>query len=378
MIDTASISIDQIRQHGLPAATFRNKDIYQQECDAILKNGWASIGCGQQILNSGDILPAQLFGQSLIALRNKDGEIGVFHNICRHKAAPLVDEPCNKRALMCPYHKWSFNMSGELINAPLYFGNKKQKMSAEDKADKGLIPVRFAIWWDIIFVNIDGAADPFVDFIQPIEKQLTAYSPEDIRIINTTDYEGQVNWKLAIDNFLDGYHVPFVHSQACNVKAALGQEELFLSDNIVGLRLANGASSKPKKTSKQLPHFSGLPTEKQGTQQWFCIFPNTLFFIDPCWVQTIVIKPMGEESTAESLSIYVVSKEAASEGYEAERTSLDAVLNEVNQQDIDLLDKLQHTRSNDIANKGHLIPAWDNVSMAFHQTWLKKMNHNER
>ncbi|GAC30275.1 aromatic ring-hydroxylating oxygenase subunit alpha [Brumicola pallidula] len=373
MIDITQITSEHITAHGLPAAAFKDKDTYQLECEKLFTNGWASIGCGQQISKPGDILPVKIAGHSLIAIRNKNGEIGVFHNICRHKGAPLVDEPCNKRSLVCPYHKWTYKIDGNLLSAPSYFGNENKVMSAEDKADKSLISVRFAIWWDIIFVNIDGQAEPFGDFIQPLDELLASYPQHDIRKISTTDYSGEVNWKLAVDNFLDGYHVPFVHSQACSLESVLEQDDLLLSENIVGLRLANGASAKQAKTAKQLPHFTGLPQEKRGTQQWFGIFPNTLFFVDPCWVQTIVIKPMGETTTAESLSIYVVNDEAASDEYAAEQTTLHEILNEVNQQDIELLDKLQVTRSNEIANQGHLNAAWDQVNMTFHQMWLKKM-----
>ncbi|WP_289031281.1 aromatic ring-hydroxylating dioxygenase subunit alpha [uncultured Paraglaciecola sp.] len=369
-----TITKEHVTAHGLPAIAFKDKDIYEQECDKIFAQGWASIGCSQQISKPGDILPIRIAGQSLIAIRNKQGEIGVFHNICRHKAAPLVDEPCNKRSLVCPYHKWSFKIDGDLLSAPKYFGNDNKVMTAEDKADKGLIKVRFAVWWDIIFVNIDGKAEPFEDFIKPLDERLAIYPKDDIRMVSTTDYSGEVNWKLAVDNFLDGYHVPFVHSQACSLESVLGQEDLFLSENIVGLHLPHGASAKPAKTAKQLPHFNGLPEEKQGTQQWFGIFPNTLFFVDPCWVQTIVVKPMGETHTAESLSVYVVNDEAASDEYAAETGRLHEVLNEVNQQDIELLDKLQITRSNNIANQGHLNDAWDQVNMTFHQMWLKKIN----
>ena len=247
-----------------------------------------------------------------------------------------------KEVSFAPYHKWTFKIDGNLLSAPRYFGNDNKAMSDEDKADKGLIKVRFAIWWDIIFVNIDGNAQPFEEFIEPLNKLLTHYNPDSIKKISTTDYSGEVNWKLAVDNFLDGYHVPFVHSQACSLDSVLDQEDLFVSDDIVGLRLATGASAKPAKTAKQLPHFDNLPEDRKGTQQWFGIFPNTLFFVDPCWVQTIVVKPMGETLTDESLSIYVVNDEAASDNFTQERERLNEVLNEVNEQDIELLDKLQN------------------------------------
>jgi phenylpropionate dioxygenase-like ring-hydroxylating dioxygenase large terminal subunit len=375
-INITQISKDQVAQRGLPANTFKDDNVFEAECDALFTKGWASIGCGQQLQKSGDVLPIKIAGHSLIALKNKEGEIGVFHNVCRHKGSPLVLEPCNKRTLVCPYHRWSFKLDGSLLSAPRFYGSENKPISNEDKIGKGLISVRFSIWWDIIFVNISADAEPFEDFIKPLDELLKSYSSEHISKVSTTDYSGEVNWKLAVDNFLDGYHVPFVHSQACTVESVLDQEDLFVSDSIWGLRLPNGASSKPAKTSKQLPHFDDLPPEKQGTQQWFCIFPNTLFFVDPCWVQTIVVKPQKACSISESFSVYVVNEQAASEEFVDERARLHDVLNEVNQQDIELLDKIQESRSSEAANNGNLNQAWDQVNKAFHLRWLTKMNRH--
>jgi choline monooxygenase len=375
-INITQISADQVEQKGLPAKTFRDDDIFEAECDALFSKGWASIGCGQQLQKAGDVLPIKIAGHSLISLKNKQGEIGVFHNVCRHKGAPLVDEPCNKRTLVCPYHRWSFKLDGSLLSAPRFYGSENIPISAEDKIGKDLIPVRFAIWWDIIFVNISDDAIPFSDFIKPLDDLLKGYSNDQLSKVSTKDYVGDVNWKLAVDNFLDGYHVPFVHSQACTVESAVEQEDLLVSDNILGLRLANGASNKPAKTSKQLPHFEGLSADKNGTQQWFCIFPNTLFFVDPCWVQTIVVKPQKTCFTSESLSIYVVNEQAVGKEYLEARTRLDEVLNEVNQQDIELLDKLQVSRASEAANNGNLNQAWDQVNKTFHLQWLEKMNQH--
>lgn len=367
------IDSEAVSKHGLPGFVFAEQDVYEQEKNKIFAQGWVSIGCAQQLKNPGDIMPVRIAGVSLIAIRNKDGSIGVFHNVCRHKSAPLVDEPCNKRTLVCPYHRWSFKLSGELMGAPRFYGNDNKPISVEDKADKGLIAVRFAIWWDIIFVNVSGDAQSFEAFIRPLDELLSDYPNQTIQHVSSTDYSGEVNWKLAVDNFLDGYHVPFVHSQACTIESALGQDDLFLSEDIVGLRLANGASNKPAKTTKQLPHWQGLAEDKKGTQQWFGIFPNTLFFVDPCWVQTVVVKPTAATKTDETLTIYVTSEEAASDEFIEERARLSDVLNEVNEQDIDLLDKLQHTRTSAVAEQGHLVQAWDQVNMSFHQMWLKKM-----
>lgn len=371
-----AIDVETIEQRGLPGAVFRDARIFEQESQAIFTRGWMSIGCGQQIPDPGDVLPITVAGHALIAVRGNEGEIGVFYNVCRHKGAPLVDEPCNKRVLVCPYHRWAYQLDGRLRGAPYYHGKQNPVINDEEKADKGLIAVRFTLWWDIIFVNVSGDAQAFADFIAPLDAELRDYNPDSIRPLSATDYSGHCNWKLAVDNFLDGYHVPFVHSQAVTADSVMDQEELFLSQDIVGLRLANGAANKPAKTAKPMPSFAGLDAAGKGRQQWFGIFPNTLFFVDPCWVQTICVRPESSTYLTETLCLYTIDPSGLDEDLQAERELLSRVLNEVNEQDVALLDKLQITRSGEAANSGSLVPAWDRVGASFNANWLAKMKQH--
>ncbi|GAB3103004.1 aromatic ring-hydroxylating dioxygenase subunit alpha [Aestuariicella hydrocarbonica] len=376
-IDVKNIDVEQTQQHGLPPEVFKATEIFDKECDAVFRQGWVSLASAQQLPEVGDMLPVKIGNASLLIMRGADDTIGVFHNICRHKAAPLVDSACRKRVLVCPYHRWAYNLDGSLRAAPKYYGDSEQPMSAQDKADKGLLPVRSAVWWDTIFVNLSGDAEPFEEFIRPLDQLLEGYDSDGLRMISTTEYQSSANWKLAVDNFLDGYHVPFVHSQAVTLDSVMNQEDLFLSDNIAGLRLPTGASDKPAKTDKPLPHFRHLTEENVGTQQWFGIFPNTLLFVDPVWVQLIIVRPEAPTAASETLTIYAANPESMADEFAPQREALSAALNEVNQQDIELLDKLQFTRTAPEASQGHLVQAWDQVNVRFHQMWLQKMQAAE-
>lgn len=372
-IDVTHIDSEDTQIHGLPSAVFKDSEIFQQESETILRKGWVSIASAQQLENVGDILPVCMGDASLIAIRGEDKKISVFHNVCRHKAAPIIDKPCRVRTLSCPYHRWAYKLDGSLRSAPKFFGNSDRELTEEEKSDKGLIEVRSVVWWDTIFVNISGDAEPFEDFIKPLDHILEGYDPNDLRRISSTEYESKSNWKLAVDNFLDGYHVPFVHSQAVRLNSVMNQEDLFLSDNIIGLKLPSGASDKPAKTDKPLPTFKHLNKDNIGTQQWFGIFPNTLLFVDPVWVQLIIVRPEAYDFYTETLTIYAANPDTMSPEYDKQRETLSNVLNHVNEQDIELLDKLQITRTSPEADKGILVQAWDQVNVRFHQIWLEKM-----
>ena len=369
-----NITRETVRARGLPGEVFKNPDIYRKECDHIYRDGWISIACAQQLKNVGDLLPVDIAGHPLLVLRDKNRQIRVFHNVCRHRAAPLAEEACNKpNLLICPYHRWAYQLDGSLQAAPYFHGKHRIPMSDAEKSDKGLLPVRFVVWWDIVFVNISGDAEAFDEFIAPLNNLLEDYDNRGLQQFSSTDYAARANWKLVADNFLDNYHVPFVHSQACPPGSILEQEDLLLSADIMGLRLPNGALNKPEKTSRPIPGFSGLDESKRGTQQWFCIFPNTLFFVDPVWVQTIIVKPQSETRSTETLSLYVANEEAMSSNLEEERTALHQVLNEVNEQDIALLNSLQMPRSSKAADLGSLNHVWDKVNATFQSRWLEKI-----
>jgi len=372
-IDVKLIEEENTQLHGLPPQAFKDSDIFEKECDTVYRNGWASIASAQQVPEVGDMLPIKIADASLLIVRNKDESLGVFHNVCRHKSAPLIDSQCNKKTLVCPYHRWVYNLDGSLRGAPKFYGNSNKLIQKEDSEDKGLIPVRFVVWWDTIFINLSGDAQPFEEFIKPLDDLLSDYDETKMSMISTTEYQSTSNWKLAVDNFLDGYHVPFVHSQAVTLDSVMNQEDLFLSENIVGLRLPTGASDKPAKTDKPLPHFDHLTDENIGTQQWFGIFPNTLLFVDPIWVQLIIVRPESHNFSTETLTIYAGNPDAMDDEYNSQRESLAAALNEVNRQDIELLDKLQFTRTTPEASQSHLVKAWDQVNVRFHQIWLEKM-----
>lgn len=375
LIDVIAIDENTTQTQGLPPSVFKDQSLFQKEYENLFKPGWVSVASGQQIPNPGDVLPIQIGETPLLITRNSEGDISVFYNVCRHKGAPLIDGPCNKRTIVCPYHRWTFNLQGQLKGAPVLNGDKRS-LDKEEKEQMGLIPIRFELWWDTIFVNLSGDAEPFSQFIKPLDDLLKDYGSNPLASISTTEYQSDSNWKLAVDNFLDGYHVPFVHSQAVTIPSVLGHEDLFLSDDIVGMKLANGAADKPAKTDKPLPHFSHLTQDNIGTQLWFGIFPNTLLFVDPVWVQMIIVRPESATFCRETLTLYAANPDTLNEQYTSQRAALSDALNEVNRQDIELLDKLQVTRSSEGAAFGRLSDVWDKVNVAFQQTWLKKMKNS--
>ncbi len=212
--------IEEIRnsydnERPLPGVAYRDEGIFAAEAETLLWDSWVSVACGQNVAEPGDLFPVRIAGQSLLVLRDGDGRIRVFYNLCRHRGAPVANEKCSARAghIVCPYHAWSYGLDGSLVAAP-YFHRDGDSVhpSAQEREGLGLLPVRTAVWRDIVFVNLSSDAPQFEQFIRPLDERLARWTAAELRPLSSDEYEIQANWKLAAENFLDVYHLPVVHS----------------------------------------------------------------------------------------------------------------------------------------------------------------------
>lgn len=199
--------------HGLPGTAYTSDEFLRLEFQTLFSSNWVFVGLAHDMAKAGDVCPVEVAGLPLFLLRDADGEISAFHNVCRHRNLKLVDNSGNcGKLIRCPYHSWSYDFCGALKNAP-YFGGAMRDLPPDfNYEDHGLIPVHCALWHDWIFVNL--ATDPmaFEDFVAPIKKMLGDNRVEDYVPRATIEF-GSVpcNWKLLIENFIEPYHVQFVH-----------------------------------------------------------------------------------------------------------------------------------------------------------------------
>ena len=226
------------RQLPLPGKSFSDETVYAEECSKLFRDRWVSVTVGQIVSAPGDLFPCTIASLSLLVTRDREGQIHVFYNMCRHRGARLVDGACRARAglMTCPYHAWSFQLDGSLFKAPYFFKDSENTQpDAETRAGLGLIEIRSRVWRDIIFIDITGNAPEFESFIRPIDEQLSDWDVNELRPLGAKEYEISANWKLAAENFLDIYHLPVVHHQlGGGMSGTLAAFDVQLSDDILG------------------------------------------------------------------------------------------------------------------------------------------------
>ena len=190
----------------MPASLYVDPDVFRTERDAIFSRSWLLAGASRSVARPGDQLAADLGHWRVVLVRGDDGALRAFHNVCRHRAGALLwdDEACHARSIRCRYHGWRYELTGRLQQAT-GFGEDLQP------DDWGLFPVPCAEWRGLAFVH--PGPDP-----EPLDRQLDALSRAagDLRWtdqdpLGVARHTIACNWKVYVENYLEGYHVPYLH-----------------------------------------------------------------------------------------------------------------------------------------------------------------------
>ena len=304
--------------HGLPNECYTSTEYLEYEKEKIFKNKWTVIGVGSSVPNPGDAKPYNLLEIPLIIIRDKESKIRVFHNVCSHRGFKLLKEPCSlKNTLRCPYHSWTYSFKGKLVATPHIGGLNIHKSKKFDKTKSNLKEVRSKIWMDMIFVNINNNEIEFNEHIKPLEDRwLKFISKKDQNLIvhsNDNGYfnlEVKSNWKFAIENYCESYHLSTIHPELNKVSN--------ISDHyhIQGLpnRFAGQGSEKytqPIKGNKIFNKFPNWPKNLSNKAEYIALFPNVMIGLHIDHVYTFWLEPISVNKTKEHLEMYYIGKESA-------------------------------------------------------------------
>ncbi|WP_282606843.1 aromatic ring-hydroxylating dioxygenase subunit alpha [Pelagibius sp. Alg239-R121] len=343
--------------HGLPGSAYTGETFWQRETEKLFPDSWVFVGFTHELTNAGDAVPVTVAGKPLLLLRNRDGEINGFHNVCRHRCLKLVDTPGNVgRLLKCPYHAWAYSLNGELRATPYFGGRNSHSAEGFDRAETGLVPVRTAIWHDWIFVNLGGDAQNFDDFIQPLVRNLEALDLNQIKLVGVIDLGiVQANWKALMENFIEPYHVQFVHKET--TKQPLRDHYTVIDGPCLG--------SAVDLSDEDLEQYRAGKTLAVSSR-YLTLFPNFVFgryFPDQIGVH--LNTPIGPGQTHQRRAIYTTD---GSRPDESQTEALKKLWSDVHREDHEICERLQMGRLSDIAESGgFLSPEWENSVRRFQE-----------
>ena len=365
------------KAHGLPNECYTSSDYLMIERERIFMDKWTVIGVGSSVPNVGDAQPYNLLGIPLIILRDKAKKIRIFHNVCSHRGFKLLDEPCAlKNVLRCPYHSWSYDFDGKLVATPHIGGLNVHETEKFDKSSSNLKEVRTKVWMDIIFININGNELEFDEYIKPLEERWSKFiSKEDQKLLKHSKDHGyfsldvKCNWKFAIENYCESYHLPWIHPELNKVSN--------ISDHyhIEGLpnRFAGQGTLvyNPRLKGKlKFPCFPNWPKDKTHIAEYIALFPNVMLGIHKDHYYAYWLEPVNHELTIEHMEIYYVGNAAAnSKKFKNLRKQNFKLWHGVQSEDVGIIEGMQEGRNSPSYNGGNFSPVMDNPTHHFHK-WI--------
>ena len=344
---------------GLPPPAYTSEAFFALENERIFSDSWVLAGLAHELAWPGDAVPVTVAGRPVLLVRDKARRVRAFHNVCRHRGLKLVDKPGNVGAsIRCPYHCWTYNLNGALLIAP-YFGGRKPRAAPAgfEREQHGLVPVRSATWHDWIFVNLSGSAPPIEDFIAPLQKRLDGLDLTRVQHLVTIDLgEVAANWKLLMENFIEPYHVQFVH--ATTTEQPLADHYTVNEPGCLGCAVDVSGEAKRADTLS-------------ADSRCLTLFPNFVFGLYlPDQIGVHLNVPLAPDRTLQRRAIYSVGPDSAL----AERKDqLAALWREVHLEDVVICERLQQGRASDAAGGGVLSPVWEDAVRSFQELVVSRL-----
>ena len=267
------------------------------EKERIFLRTWQLIGtlsqpCGEASGEPRTISDPETFftcdvsGEPIVVVRDKSGTLRAFNNVCRHRAGPIARGSGCRRVLNCAYHGWTYTLDGNLIGTPEIDG-------AEffDRSTMGMFPLRCEIWEQFIFVNFDPAAPPLAEFLGNIPELAREFSFVGLSLTERRHYVVNCNWKVYVDNYLEGYHIPIVHPGLMReIDYPRYRCETF---RFHSQQLGPVKEVKPGEAAERIY----APGDGLKDALYFWVFPNLMLNIYPGNLQTNVIVPLSHDKT---------------------------------------------------------------------------------
>jgi len=254
----------------LPSWCYTSEAFYAREVERIFRRAWNFVGREDEVANPGDYLVLDMFGESIIVARAEDGAVHALANTCRHRGTRLLDGAGHCRAIVCPYHGWTYRHDGTLVGA-----RGMEETARFDKREHGLVPLRLESWAGFLFVNFDENAEPLSDYLGDLPEKFASYNFENMVCVRRKAYDLDCNWKIYIENAMEDYHTPVVHRGSIGLQETIPEEARGNWDAIhMASERTIAVLPGEEAPFPHIPSLEGKPA--QGTY-FTVIYPGTFF-----------------------------------------------------------------------------------------------------
>jgi len=363
--------------HTLASNFYTDPSILELEKSRIFRRIWQLVGtlsqpCGERngaaltIADPETYFPVDVAGEPVVVVRDKQGTLRAFSNVCRHRAGPIAQGCGTKNVFRCAYHGWTYTLDGRLIGTPDIEG-----MEFFDRSTMGMVPLRCETWEQFIFVNFNPDAEPLSAFLGKIPEQSRGFDFAGLEMAERRDYEINCNWKVYVDNYLEGYHIPIAHPGLMReIDYSQYRTETFRYSSqqfapLRALQPENGTDASGTRA-----YSPGMGTLKEALYFW--VFPNLMLNIYPDNISTNLIVPLGHEKTLTIFEWFFRDPKSAGTRERIERAV--TFSDEVQQEDIALCQEVQRGLKSATYDRGRYSPKRENGVHHFHLLLAEFLN----
>jgi Rieske 2Fe-2S family protein len=352
----------------LPTAWYRSEEVFRVEKERIFGREWVCVGRAEELPEVGSYRVVDVAGESILVVRNREGVLRCFYNVCRHRGTRLcrsADAETKSgrpefrsgviagRTIMCPYHHWSYDLDGRLLAAP-----HLAALTASDKSALSLYPVGLDSWGGFVFVNLRATdASSLATQLGDIPERTQRYPLADLRIGRTIQYQVDANWKVICENYNECYHCGPVHPELCAIVPSFRDGGGAHLDWARGIPHRPGAYTFTASGTTSRRAFPGLSADEQINHKGELTYPNLFVSLACDHVAAFILQPRSAERTDITCHFLFEQYELAKPEFDPSDAA--DFWDVVNQQDWGICEAVQQGMRSKVHEHGYCAPMED-------------------
>lgn len=271
---------------AMPPEVYTSEGFLSLEQQSIFGREWQCIGRASSFAKTGDYVTADINGQPVVVVRSADGSLGAMSNVCLHRMSVLLEGRGNTRAIVCPYHAWTYTLEGELRGAPMM-----SEQSSFCKEAYKLPKVRCEVWQGWVYVSLNPDATPVAEHLAELEKLVAPYEMSNYVETFYEEHVWNTNWKILAENFMESYHLPMLHRATVGPHSKLEEMECPPGLDAFNYHWITKEASLP--IGNAHPDNQRLQGHWRKTTALLAIYPSHLVTLTPGYFWYLSLQPRG-------------------------------------------------------------------------------------
>ncbi|AXB42447.1 aromatic ring-hydroxylating oxygenase subunit alpha [Amycolatopsis albispora] len=343
-------------------------EFFAVERERVFATGWVAVGIAADVDRPGACVVAEVAGRSIIVTRDRNGSLRGFHNVCRHRATRLLGpdarEVGKRGRIRCPYHNWTYDTDGTCLGTPLFEGSDvpagqeaifdTSVAKGFDRADYGLLPVAVDTWGPFLFANLAADPEPLATHLGDLPRRFAAYRLDEWVPRRRRTYDVAANYKLVGENFMEYYHLPWVHPELNQVSKVADHHRWQGPGRYMGMCTTPVSRNTEAGGWDGLRPLSSLGGQDADSGRFAWLFPSTALVVLPNHAFVLLNQPVAANRTIETAVLLTHPECLGDPEAEQGLDQLEKFWDLVNRQDLHIVEEVQRGIENPAYRGGRM------------------------